>query len=59
MYLDCIIYYELLQSGETIHVERYSHQLNDLTDKIEEKRPFTGQGDSESHSAAQRRPHVA
>jgi len=37
-------YYEFLQSGETITVDRYQQQLTNLSDVLEEKRSFTGQG---------------
>jgi len=33
-----------MEPGPTINVERYSNQLLCLREKIEEKRPFTGQG---------------
>ena len=47
MYLwdaESVIYYDFFQSSETVHVKRYSHQLNDSADKIEEKSPFTRHG---------------
>ena len=37
------MYYELLQPGATITVNRYKHQLNNLSDVLQGKRPFTGQ----------------
>lgn len=38
-----MIYYELLQPGQTINAEYYQ-QLIRLSDEIERKRPFTGHG---------------
>jgi len=38
-----MLYYKLLQSDETITVDRYQQQLTNLSDALEEKRPF-GQG---------------
>jgi len=37
------LYYELLQPDETITADRYQQQLTNLSDVLEEKRPFTGQ----------------
>jgi len=34
--------HELLQSGEIVTAERYSRQLNNFADEIEQKRSFTG-----------------
>lgn len=39
-----VIYYELLKPGATITAERYKLQLMRLSDEIEIKRPFTGNG---------------
>jgi len=38
-----VLYYELLP-GEIITADRYQQQLTNLSDALEEKRPFTGQG---------------
>jgi len=39
-----MLYYELLQPGETITTDRYQQQLINLSDALEEKGLFTGQG---------------
>jgi len=39
-----VLYYELLQPGETITADRYQQQLTNMSDTLEEKTPFTGQG---------------
>jgi len=39
-----LLYYELLQSDETITADHYQQQLTNLSDALEEKRLFTGQG---------------
>jgi len=37
-----VLYYELLQPGETITADCYQ-QLTNLSDALKKKRPFTGQ----------------
>jgi len=39
-----VLYYELLQPGETITADCYQQQLTNLSDALEEKKPFTSQG---------------
>jgi len=39
----CCIVYELLQPGETITADCYQQQLINLSNALEEKRPFTGE----------------
>ena len=55
-----IIYWELLESGETINANRYSQQLRRLNEAIHEKRTGKGHGHRKVlllHDNA--RPHVA
>lgn len=39
-----IIYYEILNEGETITAERYSQMLKRMNDALKQRRPWKGQG---------------
>jgi len=39
-----VLYYEFLQPGETITADGFQQELRNLSDALEEKKPFTGQG---------------
>jgi hypothetical protein len=54
-----VVYYELLESGQTVNSECYQQQLICLSDELERKRPFTGHRTRQiflQHDNA--RPHV-
>ena len=54
-----VIYYELLDAGETVTAARKSQQLNRLNKELDKKRPFTVKGNRKVillHDNA--RPHV-
>jgi histone-lysine N-methyltransferase SETMAR len=54
-----VVYYEFLESGQTVNSERYQQQLISLSDELEQRKPFTGHGTRQvilQHDNA--RPHV-
>jgi hypothetical protein len=54
-----VVYYELLDSGQTVNSGRYQQQLIRLSDELERKRPFSGHETRQvilQHDNA--RPHV-
>ena len=62
LWWDCkgVLYYEVLKPGETVTADRYQQQLLNLSDAIEEKRPFSAQKTRKMillHDNA--RPHAA
>ena len=42
--MEGVLFYELLEPGRMVTVDQYRDQLNRLSDKIEQERPFTGHG---------------
>jgi len=54
-----MLYYEFLQSAETITIVCYQQQLTNLSDVLEEKRSLIGQGRKAILLYDNARPHIA